>query len=142
MELFEYRDENGQPTIAVNELAMRPHNTGHWTQDGCVTSQFEQHLRAVLDWPLGSVRQTSPVTVMANVLGGDTDPEKPMAERMLDVHARFPEAKIHMYGKTYRAGRKIGHVNLAGAELERVRREARLAAHYLVTARWADGYIA
>ena len=105
-------------------------------------TDMSSHLRAVLDWPLGSVRQTAPVTVMANVLGGDTDPEKPMAERMLDVHARFPEAKIHMYGKTYRAGRKIGHVNLAGAELERVRREARLAAHYLVTARWADGYIA
>lgn len=142
VELFEYRDENGEPAIAVNELAMRPHNTGHWTQNGCVTSQFEQHLRAVLDWPLGSVEQTAPVTVMANVLGGQTDPEKPMAERMLDVHARFPQAKIHMYGKSYRAGRKIGHVNMSGEELGRVRREANLAADYLVNARWADGYTA
>jgi len=142
VELFEYRDADGQPTIAVNELAMRPHNTGHWTQNGCVTSQFEQHLRAVLDWPLGSVEQTAPVTVMANVLGGQTDPEKPMAERMLDVHARFPQAKIHMYGKTYRAGRKIGHVNMSGEDLGRVRREANLAADYLVNARWADGYTA
>jgi 5-(carboxyamino)imidazole ribonucleotide synthase len=142
VELFEFRDENGQPTIAVNELAMRPHNTGHWTQDGCVTSQFEQHLRAVLDYPLGSVETTAPVTVMANVLGGQTDPELPMARRMADVWERFPAAKIHLYGKTWRAGRKIGHVNLAGDDLPRVRREANLAAHYLVNARWADGYTA
>lgn len=142
VELFEYLDGDGRPTIAVNELAMRPHNTGHWTQDGCVTSQFEQHLRAVLDWPLGSVDLTAPATVMANVLGGDTDPDMPMAERMVEVWARFPEAKIHMYGKTWRAGRKIGHVNLSGEGLERVRREAQLAADYLVTARWADGYTA
>ena len=142
VELFEYRDENGPPTIAVNELAMRPHNTGHWTQAGCVTSQFEQHLRAVLDYPLGSVEQTAPVTVMANILGGDTDPELPMARRMADVWARFPDVKIHLYGKTWRAGRKIGHVNLAGDELPRVRREANLAADYLVNARWADGYTA
>ncbi|WP_269076384.1 5-(carboxyamino)imidazole ribonucleotide synthase [Corynebacterium comes] len=142
VELFEYRDDNGQPTIAVNELAMRPHNTGHWTQDGCVTSQFEQHLRAVLDYPLGSVERTAPVTVMANVLGGSVDPELPMARRMADVWARFPHVKIHLYGKTWRAGRKIGHVNLSGDELPRVRREATLAADYLVNARWADGYTA
>ena len=140
VELFEFEDANGQADIAVNELAMRPHNTGHWTQDGCVTSQFEQHLRAVLDYPLGSVDTTAPVTVMANVLGGDTDPAEPMGRRMAQVWQRFPQAKIHLYGKTHRPGRKIGHVNLAGDDLSRVRREANLAADYLVNARWADGY--
>ncbi|WP_027004562.1 5-(carboxyamino)imidazole ribonucleotide synthase [Corynebacterium halotolerans] len=142
VELFEFTDANGQPDIAVNELAMRPHNTGHWTQDGCVTSQFEQHLRAVLDYPLGSTEPTAPVTVMANVLGADSDPELPMARRTVDVWTRFPEAKIHLYGKTHRPGRKIGHVNLSGSDEPRTRREAQLAAHYLVHAVWADGFVA
>lgn len=137
VELFEFEDANGQPDIAVNELAMRPHNTGHWTQDGCVTSQFEQHLRAVLDYPLGSVDPTAPVTVMANVLGGDTDPEEPMGRRMAQVWQRFPKAKIHLYGKTHRPGRKIGHVNLSGDDAGQVRADARAAAHYLVQGTWA-----
>ncbi|RNE48777.1 5-(carboxyamino)imidazole ribonucleotide synthase [Corynebacterium alimapuense] len=141
VELFEFADSAGQPDIAVNELAMRPHNTGHWTQDGCVTSQFEQHLRAVLDYPLGSVALNSQVTVMANVLGGQSDPELPMAKRMAGVWTRFPGAKIHLYGKTHRPGRKIGHINLSGDDVDMTRREAQLCADYLVHARWADGHV-
>ncbi|MDN6306874.1 MAG: ATP-grasp domain-containing protein, partial [Corynebacterium sp.] len=153
--LFETEDEAGQPEIIVNELAMRPHNTGHWTQDGCVTSQFEQHLRAVLDRPLGSTAPTASTTVMANVLGDDTaDPEMPMPQRMDEVWRRFPTAKIHLYGKDWRPRRKIGHVNMslplgapaegqAGTEaVEALRRDARLASDFLVSARWTDGWSA
>lgn len=143
VELFETVDEVGQPQIIVNELAMRPHNTGHWTQDGCVTSQFEQHLRAVLDRPLGQTTTLAEYTVMANVLGGDHDPEMPMHQRMDMVWARFPQAKIHLYGKDWRPRRKIGHVNMtsaSGQTAAEVRREARLAAQFLVSAQWADGW--
>ncbi|MHA2788246.1 5-(carboxyamino)imidazole ribonucleotide synthase [Corynebacterium sp. S7] len=136
VELFEHLDEAGQPTVSVNELAMRPHNTGHWTQDGCVTSQFEQHLRAVLDWPLGSTDQTAPTTVMANVLGGDIDPELPMHERVRIVMERYPQVKVHLYGKTWRAGRKIGHVNVTGQDPTETCNIARAAANFLVTATW------
>lgn len=129
---------NVREDIAVNELAMRPHNTGHWTQDGAVTSQFEQHLRAVLDLPLGSTDATAPVTVMANVLGAESDPDMPMSQRVSEVARRFPSAKIHLYGKEHRPGRKIGHVNLSGTDLETTRRDARLAAGFLVHATWAD----
>lgn len=138
VELFEYLDEAGHPAISVNELAMRPHNTGHWTQDGCVTSQFEQHLRAVTDRPLGSTATTAPVTVMANVLGGEDDPAMPMNDRMVEVWRRFPAARIHLYGKSHRPGRKIGHVNLSGEDVAVTREQARLAADFLVHARWAD----
>jgi 5-(carboxyamino)imidazole ribonucleotide synthase len=147
VELFEAVDEAGQPEIIVNELAMRPHNTGHWTQDGCVTGQFEQHLRAVLDRPLGSTALSSTTTVMANVLGDpDADPEMPMSERMDEVWRRFPTAKIHLYGKEWRPRRKIGHVNMslpcgaaATAEnVEKLRTSARLASDFLVTATWKD----
>ncbi|MGN0096675.1 MAG: 5-(carboxyamino)imidazole ribonucleotide synthase [Corynebacterium sp.] len=147
VELFETVDEAGQPEIIVNELAMRPHNTGHWTQDGCVTSQFEQHLRAVLDRPLGSTAALTATTVMANVLGDDTaDPEMPMPRRMDEVWRRYPGAKIHLYGKDWRPRRKIGHVNMSlplGREatpeaVEALRRDARLASDFLVTARWTD----
>ncbi len=137
VELFETRDANGQPEIFVNELAMRPHNTGHWTQDGCVTSQFEQHLRAVLDYPLGSTDTLAGYTVMANVLAADVDPEQPMARRMAEVWRRYPNAKIHLYGKGFRPGRKIGHVNMVGEDLATVRAEARAAANYLVNATWS-----
>jgi len=112
----------------INELAMRPHNTGHWTQDGAVTSQFEQHLRAVLNLPLGATDALAPVTVMKNFLGGDNQ----------DLYAAFPQAlasepaaKVHCYGKSVRPGRKIGHVNLVGAsttEVESVRRRAGIVA--------------
>ena len=138
VELFAFTNDAGEEDIAINELAMRPHNTGHWTQDGCVTSQFEQHLRAVLDYPLGSTTPTVPVTVMANVLGAEEDPEMPMAQRAVEVHRRFPQAKIHLYGKGHRPGRKIGHVNLTGQDAEQTRHEARLAAGFLVNARWDD----
>ena len=138
VELFAFTNDAGEEDVAINELAMRPHNTGHWAQDGCVTSQFEQHLRAVLDYPLGSTTPTAPVTVMANVLGAEEDPEMPMAQRAVEVHRRFPQAKIHLYGKGHRPGRKIGHVNLIGQDAEQTRHEARLAAGFLVNARWDD----
>ncbi|BAU95103.1 phosphoribosylaminoimidazole carboxylase ATPase subunit [Corynebacterium suranareeae] len=136
VELFETLDHNGQPEIFVNELAMRPHNTGHWTQDGCVTSQFEQHLRAVLDYPLGATDTLADVTVMANVLGADTDPEMPMATRMAEVWRKYPDAKIHLYGKGHRPGRKIGHVNMVGQDVENTRAAALACAYFLVNARW------
>ena len=143
VELFETVDEAGQPEIIVNELAMRPHNTGHWTQDGCVTSQFEQHLRAVLDRPLGDTSPIGPTTVMANVLGADTDPDMAMHRRMDEVWRRYPNAKIHMYGKDWRPRRKMGHVNMVrteGQSVDELRTAAREAANYLVTAQWTDGY--
>jgi 5-(carboxyamino)imidazole ribonucleotide synthase len=110
VELFETPGRG--PGYLINELAMRPHNTGHWSQNGAVTSQFEQHLRAVLDWPLGDPSPLSGPTVMKNYLGGANQ----------DLHAAFPAAlaadpgvKVHMYGKSVRPGRKIGHVNVVGA---------------------------
>lgn len=136
VELFETSGADGKPEILVNELAMRPHNTGHWTQDGCVTSQFEQHLRAVLDWPLGATTPLAPVTVMVNTLGADSEPDMPLAQRIIEVLRRFPAVKIHLYGKSYRAGRKLGHVNLSGTDLEKTRADARAAAHFLVEAQW------
>jgi 5-(carboxyamino)imidazole ribonucleotide synthase len=135
VELFETADG-----LLVNELAMRPHNSGHWTIEGSVTSQFEQHLRAVLDYPLGSTRTRAPVTVMANVLGGDPVPPTGMDERLHHLSGRFPDVKVHLYGKGERPGRKIGHVTVLGAELEPVRRRAGLAAHWLSTATWRDGW--
>ncbi|QYH20463.1 5-(carboxyamino)imidazole ribonucleotide synthase [Corynebacterium aquatimens] len=124
--------------VQVNELAMRPHNTGHWTQDGCVTSQFEQHLRAVLDWPLGSTEPTAPVTVMVNTLGGEQRPEMPVAARVAEVMRRYPQVKVHLYGKTYRAGRKMGHVNVTADTLEEALAVAEDAAEFLVNATWRD----
>ena len=138
VELFAFVNDSGEEDIAVNELAMRPHNTGHWTQDGSVTSQFEQHLRAVMDAPLGDTSTLAPVTVMANVLGAEEDPTMPMADRATEVARRFPRVKIHLYGKEHRPGRKIGHVNLTGENVEATRRDARLAADFLVNASWSD----
>ncbi|MEU7987479.1 5-(carboxyamino)imidazole ribonucleotide synthase [Streptosporangium canum] len=114
--------------LVVNELAMRPHNSGHWTIDGARTSQFEQHLRAVLDLPLGSPSLTAPVVVMANLLGGD-DPG--IFSRYEHVMAHDPGIKIHFYGKEVRPGRKIGHVTALGTDLDEVRARARHAAVYL-----------
>ena len=142
VELFAFANESGAEDIAVNELAMSPHNTGHWTQDGSVTSQFEQHLRAVMDEPLGDTSTLAPVTVMANVLGADEDPKMPMGERAREVARRFPRAKVHLYGKGHRPGRKIGHVNLTGEDVEATRRDARLAADFLVNAAWSDNWSA
>ncbi|MEO8827665.1 5-(carboxyamino)imidazole ribonucleotide synthase [Lapillicoccus sp.] len=128
-ELFEVRsEEGGRPAYLVNELAMRPHNSGHWSMDGAVTGQFEQHLRAVLDLPLGDPSTRAPWTVMANVLGGGHD-ELYSAYR--HVMARDPGVKVHLYGKGVRRGRKIGHVNVASRSLEDARGRATHAADYL-----------
>ncbi len=128
VELFETRDGDGRPAYLVNELAMRPHNSGHWTIDGSVTSQFEQHLRAVLDLPLGSTRSRARWTVMGNVLGGDY-PELYATYRHL--MARDPAMKFHLYGKDVRPGRKIGHVDVSGDDLDDLRARARHACDYL-----------
>ena len=130
VELF----ETGSGALLVNELAMRPHNSGHWTIEGARTSQFEQHLRAVLDLPLGSCAPPEGTfTVMANLLGG-TDPD--VFDRYIHVMAADPAVKVHFYGKGVRVGRKIGHVTIVGGpndEVEAVRDRARRAASYL---RW------
>ncbi|GAA1181854.1 5-(carboxyamino)imidazole ribonucleotide synthase [Ornithinimicrobium humiphilum] len=136
VEMFEVRDpETGATSYLVNELAMRPHNSGHWTIDGSVTSQFEQHLRAVLDLPLGDPSARQPWTVMANVLGGDYADLYPTYRHLM---ARDPGLKIHLYGKGVRPGRKLGHVTVFGGEepgdpeaLESLRERARHAADYL-----------
>jgi 5-(carboxyamino)imidazole ribonucleotide synthase len=104
VELFETADG-----LLVNELAMRPHNSGHWTIEGARTSQFEQHLRAVLDLPLGDPAAVAPQAVMANVFGGD-DPD--VYARYTHVMAADPGVSVHLYGKTARPGRKIGHVTV------------------------------
>ena len=126
--------------LVVNELAMRPHNSGHWTIEGARTSQFEQHLRAVLDYPLGSTELTAPVVVMGNVLGAPETPSMRLDERLHHLFARFPHAKVHFYGKAERPGRKIGHVTLLGSQSDAVRHEADLAAHWLSRAEWPDGF--
>lgn len=123
VELFETADG-----VVVNELAMRPHNSGHWSIEGARTSQFEQHLRAVLDLPLGSPRTNAPYTVMANLLGGE-DPE--IYRRYLHVMAKDPEVKVHFYGKDVRPGRKIGHVTVMGDDYRDLLERARDAADYL-----------
>lgn len=122
VELFETTDDR----LLVNELAMRPHNSGHWTQDGSTTSQFEQHLRAVLDLPLGATGCTEPHTVMVNILGGPADGA--LSDRYAAAMGAHPTAKIHNYGKDPRPGRKVGHVNASGRDLDVVAYEARAAA--------------
>jgi 5-(carboxyamino)imidazole ribonucleotide synthase len=114
--------------VLVNELAMRPHNTGHWTIDGAVTSQFEQHLRSVLDLPLGSPRPFAPHAVMVNLLGGDLHDLYPA---YLHCMARDPALRIHVYGKEVRPGRKIGHVTVIGDNLADLQERARHAVAYL-----------
>ncbi|MBP2339136.1 5-(carboxyamino)imidazole ribonucleotide synthase [Saccharothrix coeruleofusca] len=126
--------------LVVNELAMRPHNSGHWTIEGSRTSQFEQHLRAVLDYPLGATDLVAPAVVMANVLGAAEPPEMGPDERLHHLFARFPDAHVHLYGKAERPGRKIGHVTLLGERMEDVRERARLAARWLSDGVWLDGY--
>jgi 5-(carboxyamino)imidazole ribonucleotide synthase len=123
VELFETRRG-----LLVNELAMRPHNSGHWTIEGARTSQFEQHLRAVLNWPLGAPTATAPCVVMANVLGGD-DPD--LHGKLNHVMAADPALKVQLYGKPVRPGRKVGHVTALGSDLATVRERARRAARYL-----------
>ena len=104
--------EGTDERVLVNELAMRPHNTGHWTIDGAVTSQFEQHLRAVLDLPLGSTDLKAPgsYSVMVNLLGSAySQPARALADAFA---AGGPGAKVHLYGKDVRPGRKLGHVTV------------------------------
>jgi 5-(carboxyamino)imidazole ribonucleotide synthase len=120
--------ETADGRFLVNELAMRPHNSGHWTIDGAVTSQFEQHLRAVLDLPLGAVAARAPWTVMVNILGGPYDD---LYRSYLHVMARDPAVKVHLYGKGVRPGRKLGHVTAYGDDLEAVRARARHAADFI-----------
>ena len=135
VELFETADG-----VLVNELAMRPHNSGHWTIEGSVTSQFEQHLRAVLDYPLGITAMRAPVVVMANVLGGAAATEgwagPELDERVHHLMAHWPDVKLHWYGKGQRPGRKLGHVTALGQDLAEVRARAVAAARYL-----ADGVV-
>jgi 5-(carboxyamino)imidazole ribonucleotide synthase len=139
VELFETDDGE----LLVNELAMRPHNSGHWTMDGSRTSQFEQHLRAVLDYPLGATDAIAPLTVMANVLGAAQTPAMTLDERLHHLFARMPDARVHLYGKDERPGRKIGHVNFLGrspAEVANLRERAERAAHWLSDGTWTDGW--
>ena len=125
VEMFETRDGR----VLVNELAMRPHNSGHWSIDGAVTSQFENHLRAVLDLPLGDPSAIAPYAVMVNVLGGDK--EDGLYRAYLHCMARDPGLKIHMYGKDVRPGRKLGHVTVVGDDLDDLLGRAHHAADYL-----------
>ncbi|MGW0635103.1 5-(carboxyamino)imidazole ribonucleotide synthase [Nocardia salmonicida] len=136
VELFETHDGE----LLVNELAMRPHNSGHWGMDGARTGQFEQHLRAVLDYPLGDTSPLAPVTVMANILGAAQAPEMSMDERLHHLFARLPEAKVHLYGKGERPDRKIGHINILGDDVTEVRERAERAAHWMSHAVWTDGW--
>lgn len=114
--------------LFINELAMRPHNSGHWTIEGSLTSQFEQHLRAVLDLPLGNPQMTAPIAVMGNILGGD---KEDMYRPYLHLMARTPELKFHHYKKEVRHGRKIGHVNLLGDNLVELTQEVQHALDYM-----------
>jgi 5-(carboxyamino)imidazole ribonucleotide synthase len=132
VELFETTDGR----VLVNELAMRPHNTGHWSQDGAVTSQFENHLRAVLDLPLGSPAARAPWTVMVNILGAPGveggEGGEGVVGRLYDGYphamARDPHLRVHLYGKELRPGRKVGHVNAYGDDLDDCLERARHAA--------------
>jgi 5-(carboxyamino)imidazole ribonucleotide synthase len=136
VELF----ETDSGTLLVNELAMRPHNSGHWTIEGSRTSQFEQHLRAVLDYPLGATTPTAPAVVMANVLGAQRPPSMGVDERLHHLFARFPDVKVHLYGKEERPARKVGHVTALGDDMASVRERATLAADWLSTGVWSDGW--
>jgi 5-(carboxyamino)imidazole ribonucleotide synthase len=110
--------------LLVNELAMRPHNSGHWSIEGATTSQFEQHLRAVLDWPLGETRTRAPFAVMVNLLGGSTTD---LAKSLPAALEAVPSCSVHLYGKSARPGRKLGHVTVLGDDLEQTRERARTA---------------
>ncbi len=124
VELFETIDDR----LLVNELAMRPHNSGHWSIDGSTTSQFEQHLRAVLDLPLGATGCREPWSVMVNVFGG-VDPDRHAAS-LAHAMADQPDVKLHFYGKQSRPGRKVGHVTAGGEDLDDVVFRARAAAAF------------
>ena len=116
-------------SVVVNELAMRPHNTGHWSIDGANTSQFENHLRAVLDLPLGDPGLRAPHVVMANVLGGAEDD---LTGALQHCFARDRRLRVQLYGKGVKPRRKVGHVTTYGDDLADVARRARHAAGYLM----------
>jgi 5-(carboxyamino)imidazole ribonucleotide synthase len=124
VELFDTGDR-----LLVNELAMRPHNSGHWTIEGAVTSQFENHLRAVLDLPLGSPTMRARNAVMVNILGGDVGD---LYSAYRHVFARDPGLKVHLYGKSVRPGRKVGHVTAIGEDLDDLLARTRHAAEYFM----------
>jgi 5-(carboxyamino)imidazole ribonucleotide synthase len=111
VEMFETQDGR----LLVNELAMRPHNSGHFSIEGSTTSQFEQHLRAVLDLPLGDTSMEQ-MAVMVNLLGVSND--RDFVENYEQAMKAFPEAKIHAYGKSPRIGRKLGHITVVGRSLD------------------------
>jgi 5-(carboxyamino)imidazole ribonucleotide synthase len=126
VEMFEARDGR----IVINELAMRPHNSGHFSIEGSVTSQFEQHLRAVLNLPLGSTASRAAHSVMVNLLGVDDKNNFVQAlDKALKAH---PDAKVHTYGKGARAGRKMGHITVVSDSAQHALAEARGAAAVLL----------
>ncbi len=125
VELFEIADGE----VLVNELAMRPHNTGHWSMDGAVTGQFEQHLRAAADLPLGSTAPLAPACVMVNLLGGAAEDLAPGTAAAL---AADPHLKVHLYGKSVRPGRKLGHVTLLGDDTEQLLERAHRAERLII----------
>ncbi|OIJ23649.1 5-(carboxyamino)imidazole ribonucleotide synthase [Nocardioides luteus] len=126
VEMFETVDGR----LLVNELAMRPHNTGHWTQDGAVTSQFENHLRAVMDLPLGSPAPRAKWSVMVNILGSSQPDVGRLYDGFPHAMARDPHLRVHLYGKEMRPGRKVGHVNVYGDDLDDCLERARHAADW------------
>ena len=121
--------------LLVNELAARPHNSGHYSIEGCLTSQFENHLRAILDWPLGSTALVAPAVATVNVLGGPASG---------DLHAALPRAlavegaHVHLYGKEARPGRKLGHVTALGQSADEALERARRATALLVESALAE----
>ena len=118
--------------LSVNEIATRPHNSGHFSIEACGASQFENHLRAILDWPLGSAELRAPAAVMANLLGrGAKDLGAGVPAALI---AAQPGVHPHLYGKTARAGRKIGHVTAIGQNPEETRARATAAAETLMAA--------
>lgn len=128
VEMFQLREQRDDGArVLVNELALRPHNSGHWTQDGAVTDQFEQHLRAVLDLPLGDPQARVPWTVMVNVLGSSL----PALTDALPQVLEDPHVRVHLYGKSVRPGRKLGHVNAYGKDIAEVTQRAHRAAALL-----------
>lgn len=128
VEMFQTTDGS----LLVNELAMRPHNSGHWSMDGAITGQFEQHLRAVLDLPLGDPSPREPWSVMVNVLGGPSEGD--YTDHYPELLAAYPDVKVHGYGKSLRPGRKVGHVTAVGSDLAQVADRARGAARILNSA--------
>ena len=126
VEMFE--TPNGR--LLINELAMRPHNSGHFSIEGSVTSQFEQHLRAVLDLPLGSTEARAKWSVMVNLLG--VNDRNDFVSGFASVLAAHPEAKVHTYGKGARAGRKMGHVTVVSDSLDFATDEANATAQALL----------